>query len=218
MSEEKGLIKRHEWWWHDATSFYLKRNRRSGKWNGQTEAKRGGDGYMEQRSASWKDGLEITAWRYELVRRLCRSKLSPWTNLDHAQQQGLKQCIGESYLPSLAKLPMGEPQKSSAADFRQRLDDLDFTAAIQFNLRSADSELQWQFKEFIKAERKRKRISKPDKRPRNTVSWRWLEVWDLSEREGRSLDSSASSMKVKAKREAEKWQKVVLGMFGKSSG
>lgn len=152
----------------------------------------------------WKDGFESASHAYELVRRIHPElNLRPFPDLTALQQGGLKVAIGKSMHLYVTR--------QNSKPFNQLLNDPNYSHPIQFNLRASDSALMTAFSDYIKEQRAIKNISgKPEVPPKNSVSWKWIEVWDLSEKAGKALSNSEHSMKTRAKKRAEEIAPAVL--------
>jgi len=146
----------------------------------------------------WKSGTETAAHGYELVRRLHPSKATPpWPDLRADQQRHLRTALGRDQLYWI--------QRAGTRPYHEQYEDPDYTEPMQWNLRATDSALRTAFRKFIYSERRRKGLIDPKKTvrlpPKNSVSWRWLEVWDLHELAGQPLDSSGHGMMTSAERQ-----------------
>jgi len=149
---------------------------------------------------SWKDGQEDAAFAYECVRRLTRT-LPSYLELDPFQRGQIVHKLGRTqhyYLWS--------------ADIDRPVSKANYSAAVRWNLRASDNALQHAFLKFIHAQRHQKGVtagSDPVIRRKNLVSWRWLEVWDTNELDGRPMTSGERAMKTRAKKLAYQAEKSV---------
>jgi hypothetical protein len=197
------LARRFKWWWRgDDNSFVVtpkgatKRNERFIQDETITfqcgPAKITKADEMRADFHFWKNGYESAAHSYELVRRLKpKLKLPPYPSLNGSQRSELIARVGKSGFT----YTMRETTKA----YHDCLDDPKWSFPTQFNLRATDSALREAFEHFIQEQRNLKRISGPPEiPPKNTVSWRWLEVWDVNDRGGESLTPSEHSMKSRA--------------------
>jgi hypothetical protein len=196
MTADHTLAAKYAWWWRDNESFAL-------KLNFQTERRKTNDTLLKARWFWWKDGTELAAYRYELVRRLRpEMRLRPWVELGIIQNILRKQ-IGDSTQYYLMQMP------------NEDSDDPAYSCPMQFNLLASDTALEEAFILFIREQRKAKRISKPKLPPKNSVSWRWPELWDMNDLEEIPLNNSQHGQKAKAKALAKDWESRVLAALAK---
>jgi hypothetical protein len=186
------MAKKYDWWWRtdpDPEFTLLP--------TGQTRKNK------HELSLFWKDGYETAAHAYELVRRLCpEMNLPHWVKLNALQQRELKRVVGRSDISWVTSF--------STKGCHELRGDPCRTLPIQFNLEASNTALRKAFEKFIAEERQRKGILGPKKRRRNSVSWRWLEVWDMHEREGQALSNAEHGMKTKAKKAAVGYKERIL--------
>jgi hypothetical protein len=204
---EMPLAAKYDWWWR--WSRYCKLLP-----NFQTEINKETDesGAM---GMFWKGGIENAAFIYELVRRLDRSRpMPPYEKIKNIfLTSALVKDLGKSQLYDLCKW--------SDKHYRELCDDPNYTIPIQFCLNASKTALEAAFKEFIASQREAKNFPESKvKLPRkNSYSWRWPEVWDMNELEGRVLGSSESTMKSRARKLALEFESRVLASIesGKKS-
>jgi hypothetical protein len=187
------LAKRCGWWWRTCPDFRLTPK-------GQT---RDND---TPESHFWKAGIEHAAYAYELVRRLDRSIKTPaWPSLHPSIQMAVNGVVGRDQHYQIIRIKDHRPHEA--------LDDPSYTQPAEFNLLASKSALERAFTAFIQRERRRKGMVtvKPELPPRNSPSWRWLEVWDASEVGRIPLGSSESAMLCRARKRATQLQPAIMG-------
>lgn len=184
-------ISRHNWWWRlPHPSFTISEK-------GTTEPV-AQIIYQTRYISNWKDGLEIAAFRFELSRRLNKRKFPlSWLEISNDDAFQLWALLGESSKYWVNKTGT-DPKKIEA-------ENPHYTEPILFNLDCSDSMLVESFEKFIAEQRILKKVRSAKIIRKNSVSWRWLEVWDINAIDGVPLNPSMHSMKSKAIKEAEKY-------------
>lgn len=184
-------IKRHKWWWRLPQKGFTISD------SGKTKGAKNAPGQW------WKDGVEVAAFKYELFRRLDRAN-NPKTWLEVCGNAAvfLSKRIGQSVIPW--------PTWTGTDPKRLEKQNPTLTEPALFNLECSDSMLMNAFQDFISEQRRVKGVRKPKILPKNTVSWKWLEVWDANEIDRVPLNNSEHSMKAKAQKKAKEVQNSVL--------
>lgn len=178
MSMDNELINRHKWWWRNPQPTF-------------TISEKGTTTAVEPVKSFWKDGTEIAAYRYEIARRLCRDKHEKtWFEVSNLEAFAIRFIFAEStiYWPTICST---HPKKAEIENPR-------YAEPVLFNLECSDSMLLEAFKEFIAEQRRVKKVRLAKTIRKNSVSWRWIEVWDLNEIDRVVLSPSEHSMKSKA--------------------
>lgn len=199
---EGKLARKYDWWWRDAGAFTLLPKGQSRLLpKGQTPAEFRGE------SLFWKGwGWENAIFAYELVRRAKPElNLPRWHELDPFQQSAVLHAVDWNdraiivwWTSELAAL---KALKDKPADT--------FSLPLRWNLEVGTSTLLKKFKEIIEEERRCRKI-KPRQHRKNSVSWRWLEIWDIHKKEGLPLNNSESGMLSKAVKLSERLSATVL--------
>lgn len=144
----------------------------------------------------WPEEDEEAAWNYELARRVidvdspCYLDLPAWKRAVLWAEYCTADVPGVLVLVDRSKTPEGLPFFTSPK-------------LIRWNLQASNEALVRQFLTWIEDERKEQgiRLKRNQKRARK-VSWRWVELLDLSQT-GQPLDAKERSKKAQALRRAK---------------
>jgi hypothetical protein len=197
-------IRRHKWWWRLSDNCFEIQENGTTKKRDDKDRKLSGfekvyGSLIKARWQWWKDGREIAAFRYELARRLDRKgMILSWPELKDMQSI-MEKFLSESTIPwpiSIGNHMIDDPLPGN-------------TEKAVFNLQCSDSMLEQSFRDFIAEQRILTGIKHPKIIRKNSVSWKWLEVWDMNEIEGIPLNRSMHAMKSRAIKSAKQFKATV---------
>jgi hypothetical protein len=203
MSITPEQITRHKWWWRLPQSLFTISEKGVTSGNHSFKFKVKGVEHSADVGLFWKGGLEIAAFRYEIARRLKRKELSQsWLEIPDVTAFSIRSLLAETtvYFPVTTGTDPKQVEEQNP----------NHTEPILFNLDCSDSMLEQSFRDFIAEQRVLTGIKHPKIIRKNSVSWRWLEVWDLNEVDNVTLTPSEHSMKSKAVHLSENLQEKLI--------
>ena len=171
------LTKKYNWWWRLPNS----------AWKFKEESFTT-DETSSASGSKWKYGLERAAWRYELLRRTPQGAgMKPYSKLSKAEQDHcrLEFAGREEEVVRNGPTPGLHWDNELYVCFSDK----------EWNLSAPDEKLFEEFEKLIHQERTTRKLPRPNRqrwKKGKSPSWRWPELLDMRDREGRESAFSES--------------------------